>query len=142
MGVTIKSKNHSIDLGHGGFNRLRTKVAELTAPDIYEHYKYLDNGLFLSGEARKDFFTAYDKKIEELAEKYEGKFNLILDFLYEPDCDGKMSVKACKAIWDVIKDYDDDILYGYSGRPDCAKFKDFKIIVKDCITNKYPMKWY
>ncbi|MFR6158364.1 MAG: hypothetical protein ACLUJV_02420 [Blautia producta] len=30
MGVTISSKNHSIDLGYGGFMRLRQKVAELT----------------------------------------------------------------------------------------------------------------
>lgn len=27
MGVTIKSKSRSIDLGGGGFKRLRTKVA-------------------------------------------------------------------------------------------------------------------
>lgn len=39
MGVTIESKNHSIDLGGWGFICLRTKVAELAAPDICEHYK-------------------------------------------------------------------------------------------------------
>lgn len=45
MGLTINSKNHSIDLSYSGFYRLRVKVAELTAPDIYEHYKKLNKEL-------------------------------------------------------------------------------------------------
>ena len=39
MGVTIESKNHYIGLGYGGLMSLRTKVAELAAPDIFEQYK-------------------------------------------------------------------------------------------------------
>lgn len=81
MGVTVNSKNYSIDLGYIGFNNLRTKVAEI-------------------------------------------------------------SVEDCKAIWEVIKDYDTNVLYGYVGRPDCAKFKDFKNIVKDCIDNNCNMEWF
>lgn len=142
MGVTIDSKNYSIDLGYGGFSRLRNKVAELAGPDIYEHYKYLDNGVSLYGEERTKFFEDYDRKIKELDEKYNGKKSKILDFLYECDCSGKMNITHCKAIWKEIEDYDDNILYGYSGRPDCAMFKDFKKIVKDCIDTKTIMKWY
>lgn len=56
MGVTIESKNCSIDLGYGGFKALRTKVAELTAPDIYEHYKILETGMMLFGTVRQSFF--------------------------------------------------------------------------------------
>lgn len=41
MGVTVKSKNYSIDLGYGGFNKLRTKVAELTGDEIGQHYRKL-----------------------------------------------------------------------------------------------------
>lgn len=40
-----------------------------------------------------------------------------------------------------IKDYDDDICYGYCDKPDCAMFKDFKELVKDCIDTNTPMKW-
>lgn len=47
MGVTVESKNHIIDLGVGGFNNLRKKIAELTAPDIAEHYENLSDGMFL-----------------------------------------------------------------------------------------------
>lgn len=35
MGVTMESKNSSIDMGYGGFIELRKKVAELTSEDIF-----------------------------------------------------------------------------------------------------------
>ena len=140
MGVTIESKNYSIDMGCGGFNRLRVKVAGLTGKEIGEHYEELDKGMFLYGTQREDFFEKYNKKISELEEKFKIPHG-ILDFLYASDCEGKATPKKCKQIYEVIKDYDDDILYGYCGKSDCAKFKDFKEIVKDCIDNKCSMKW-
>jgi hypothetical protein len=141
MGITISSKNHSIDMGCGGFNRLRNKVAELTGKEIGEHYAYLDKGMFLYGEARKMFFSEYNKKISELEEQLKIPHG-ILDFLYASDCEGKITYGKCKQIYKAIENYDDDILYGYCGRSDCAKFKDFKEIVKDCINNKCSMEWY
>ena len=140
MGVTIESKNYSIDMGYGGFNNLRSKVAELTGVEIGNHYKELDKGMFLNGEARTMFFKSYNKKISEL----ETSFKIprgILEFLYASDCGGKLTYGKCKQIYKVIKDYDDDILYGYCGRSDCAKFKDFKEIIKDCADNKRSMEW-
>lgn len=141
MGVTIESKNHSIYFGSGGFSNLRKKVAELTAPDIAEHYKNLSDGMFLSGQERKEWFEKYDEKIEELDKKYNGEKSDILDFLYASDCSATMDVKHCKSIYEVIKDYDDNICYGYVGRSNCAMFKDFKEIVKDCIDAGTPMEW-
>ena len=140
MGVTIKSSQHSIDLGGGGFKRLRTKIAELAAPDIFEHYKKLDERL--KSPNRKAFFEDYDAKIAELDEKYEGKMSDILDFLYESDCGAEMDADHCRSIYEVIKDYDDDILYGYAGRKDCAKFADFKKIVKDGIDSGDGFSWF
>lgn len=141
MGVTISSSNHSIDLGCGGFNQLRTTVAKLTEPDIYEHYMALNKGFNLYGEERKNFFENYDKKIEELNEKYENKYLDVLQFLYASDSEGVMDPHHCQSIYDVIKDYDDNVLYGYIGRPDCARFRDFKEIVKECIDTETDMEW-
>ena len=141
MGVTIDSENCSIDLGYNGFNRLRTKVAELTAPDIFEHYMKLEKGMFLTGTMKKEFFKDYNTEIQRLSEKYNEEKDNILDFLYVSDCNGEMDVEHCKSIYDVIKDYDDDICYGYCGRPDCAMFKDFKELVKDCIDTNSSMNW-
>lgn len=142
MGVTIESKNHSIDLGGWGFICLRTKVAELAAPDICEHYKKSMDGMRLYDEdKRKAFYESYNAKIAELDKRYEGKMSDILDFLYEGDCDAKMDTDHCRSIYEVIKNYDDDILYGYSGRKDCAKFADFKKIVKDGIDSGDGFSW-
>lgn len=140
MGATIKSSQHSIDLGGGGFRRLRIKVAELAAPDIFEHYKKLDE--FLRPPNRKTFFENYDAKITELDKKYDGKMSDILDFLYEGDCNAEMDADHCRSIYEVIKDYDDDILYGYAGRKDCAKFADFKAVVKDGIDSGDDFTWF
>lgn len=141
--VTIESKNHSINLGGGGFICLRTKVAELAAPDIFEHYKKSMDGMRLyDDDKRKAFYKSYNAKITELDKKYKGKMSNILDFLYESDCDGIMDVPHCRSIYKVIKDYDDDILYGYAGRKDCAKFADFKAIVKDGIDSGDGLTWF
>lgn len=141
MGVTIDSENCSIDLGYGGFIRLRRKVAELAAPDIHEHYVKLERGMFLCGAEKEKFFKDYNEKIQQLSKKYNGKKDNILDFLYACDCGGEMDVEHCISIYVAIKDYDDDICYGYCGKPDCAMFKDFKELVKDCIDTNTPMKW-
>ena len=142
MGVTIESKNHYIDLGYGGFMCLRTKVAELAAPDIFEHYKKSIDGMRLYDEnERKAFYKSYNAKIAELDRKYNGRMSDILDFLYESDCSAEMDVSHCRSIYEVIKDYDDDISYGYSGRKDCAKFADFKKIVKDGIDSGVGFSW-
>ena len=127
MGVTIESPNYSIDLGPAGFNRLRQKVADLTATDIAEHYSKLTDGMFLVGDERQKFMACYNKKIAELDAKYNEKYS---------------NTEHCKSIWEIIKDYNDDICYGYAGRSDCAKFSDFKDIVKDCIDKCTEMEWW
>jgi hypothetical protein len=143
MGVTINSKNKSIDLGYMGFNRLRTKVAELINDEIAEHYKALDNSTerFFGEDKRKEFFKEYNAETERLDKKYDYKYNYVLHFLYACDCGATMKVDVCKEVYEVIKNYDDNILYGYAGRKDCAMFKDFKELVKDCIDNNEPMEW-
>ena len=139
MGVTIESKNRSIDLGYGGFRNLRMKVAELTAPDIYEHYEYLEQSVNLDSRERKKFFDVYNQKIEE---KYGGKYAYILDFLYASDCNASMDLEHCKSIYDIIKEYDDKVCYGYIGGPDCAMFSDFKEVIKDAIESGEWIEWF
>ena len=143
MSITIESKNRAIDLGYVGFRRLRVKVAELTAPDIFEHYKKSMDGMRLYDEdERKAFYEPYNAKIAELDKKYEGKMSDILDFLYESDCGAEMDADHCRSIYEVIKDYNDDILYGYAGREDCARFADFKKIVKGGIDSGDGFSWF
>lgn len=143
MGLTIKSKNKSIDMGYFGFKRMRDSIAELLPEDLKEHHKKCEQSQFIfNDDKRKQFFKEYNAITEKLDKKYDYKYNSILHFLYACDCEAEMSLDVCKELYEFIKDYDDDIKYGYSGREDCVMFKDFKDIVKDCINNECAMEWW
>jgi hypothetical protein len=104
-------------------------------------YEKSVEGMGLLDEERKKFYKEYDERLNQI-DKELNVSPYILDFLYASDCEGKLSAKHCRRIYNVIKDYDDDVLYGYCGRPDCAKFKDFKAIVKDCVDHNIQMRWW
>ena len=143
MGVTIKCKKtgRSCDLGCGGFNRFRCKVANLCSEEFGKHYETLDAGLSLHGEARTRFYEDFDKETVRLIE--EKKVNIkVADFCLQSDCEGKIRYGACKVIYESIKDYDDNVIYGYVGRPDRAMFRDLKAIIKDCIDTKSDLVWW
>ena len=137
MGVSISCKKtgKSIDMGYGGFFNLRKKIAELAGGPFAEHYASLKT----FGD--EEYFEAFDRKTSEILEKKQADIKIV-DFCLQSDCDGKIHYGACKNILKAIGDYDDDIAYGYCGRPDCAMFKDFKEILEDCVKNKCDMLWY
>ena len=70
MGVTISSKHYSIDMGYGGFVRLRRTIASLCPKEIADHYNLLLNSLhrFLCHPEESD---AYDRETDKLFEKYK-----------------------------------------------------------------------
>ena len=141
MGITIKSKNFSADMGYVGFNRFRNKVAELSNKEFGKHYKDLESSIVIFNEKeREEYFQKYDAKTEKLVEK-----NLISEeianFCYQSDCEGSIDQDQAKQIYEKIKDYDDNICYGYSGRSDCAMFSDLKNIFKDCAENGGTVDW-
>ena len=142
MGLTINSKNHSIDLSYSGFYRLRVKVAELTAPDIYEHYKKLNDWRYVLVSKGENFSTEYDKKIVELDEKYDGKYTKVLEFLYASDSHGEADAEHCKSVYEIIKEYDDDIIYGYRSGIEAVLFKNVKQLIKDGADTGTGIEWY
>jgi len=140
MGITIESKNFSADLGYGGFNNFRKKVAILSDYEFGIHYLKLDNSIMLWGNERDSFFKKYDAETNELVEK--GIISdEIANFCYQADCDGSIEQEQAKQIYEKIKDYDNDTCYGYSGRSDCAMFSDLKNIFKDCAENGGTVDW-
>lgn len=143
MGVTIWSKHHNADCGYGGFINLRQTVADLTSPEIGAFYRKLFDDAPPFGAERTKFFEQYNKDLQALNNKLkkEPKKLRILDFLYQSGCGGKAGVWTCRAIWDVIKDYNNDYCYGYTGRPDRMMWSDFKKIIQDCVETKTPLHW-
>lgn len=142
MGLTIKCKKtgREMDVSYSGFFRLRKKVAELVSQEVGEHYQELDEIFKITSSEKESALKSYDDETERMVERKKLPIK-IADFLYQSDCDGKIRYGACKEILKVIGDYDDSIIYGYAGRENPAKFKDFKEILEDCVDNKCFMIW-
>ena len=146
MGVTLESKNRSADFGYFGFYRLRRKVAELLDGKIGYHvgYHYEETSkphFFENKQDEERFWKKYDERTDFLIEQTPKKYRKTFLFLYEPDVEGSVTYGTCKQVLDVIGDYDDDVKYGYAGRPDCATFKDFKELLRDCVETKTKLRW-
>lgn len=130
MGLTPhakKSPEKSIDLGAGGFLRLRQKVSQLAGEPWANHYATLLHRP-PSKSDKESFYAEFDAKLAQLIAGRKVPVKLV-DFCLQSDIEGSIHYGACKQLLKIIGDYDDDILYGYAGRPDCARFRDFKAIL-------------
>ena len=142
MGITIRNQEKSIDLGYGGFANLRNTIANCLDTEfatLYKeltlYYNYREKGF----NSQEEFFEDHDNRVLEICTR-KNLDEEVVNFLYRSDCDCRsVSYKTCRHLWKYIKDYDDDICYGYIGRPDCAMFKDFKEIVETCAKKRWVM---
>ncbi|MEZ3438628.1 MAG: hypothetical protein K1W18_07090 [Oscillospiraceae bacterium] len=143
MGVTVECKKtgKSCDLGYGGFGRFRKKIAFLLNEELGEHYAKLSTILTFDIDKRKQMFDEFDREAERLIKKHKISLRAV-DFLWQSDCGGKIPPSACKIIYSAIKDYDDNICYGYAGRRDCAMFSDLKAVFKDCCDTNSHLVWW
>lgn len=146
MGITISNHKHSIDMGAFGYAALRATISKLVPcqefvniyAELMDYNQAWQNSRFAT---MKEYFDDYDRRAEVVcaANNIDEE---IINFLYKPDtCTKSVSVKTCRHLWELIKDYDDDVLYGYAARPNCAKFKDFKEIVRTCVEDKRVMRF-
>ena len=133
MGVTISctKTGRTIDVGSGGFLRLRSKISELVGEPWASHYRALVEERICDEKEREKFYEDFDKKTEALLNKKRISVKIV-DFCLQSDCEGSIRYGACKELLKVIGNYDDNICYGYAGREDCAMFRDFKKILEDC----------
>lgn len=146
--ITLETKNYEKELGYMGFACLRSTIAGLFAPELKDLYvEYCMRELpSYSGEK-------YELENKRIREEYETKVNKIcyknpdhekvFDFLHMCDCEGKIDSDICRAIWEVIKDHNDNENYGgYYGTDEPFTFFTFKKLIKDGIDSKKGVKWY
>lgn len=126
-------------MGYGGFGRFRNIVAETVSKQFCSHYLLLSEAsvMFLSGDENKKYFEKYNAITEVFVDKGEITVE-VANFLFQSDCGGKIDKKQAQQIYELIKDCNDDLIFGYVGRSDCAKMSDMKKIFSD----KTKVKWY
>lgn len=139
MGITITTTKpkYTFDMGYGGFRNLRTNIALAINKEFGKNYAAI---VYCNS---KESYEENDRIANELIKKYNlSKYDDILDFLYSSDCDGKISYKTCKHIYDLIKDidYEDQYFrYAIMAHNDYNEFKEFLI---DCYSNHKNMIYF
>ena len=140
MGVSIHSKGSekNFDMGYGGFFLLRSNIASAMDKEFGEAYKKL-----VAYSPLSEDFAKYDSLAQEIIERnhLEENFGNVLDFLYAPDTDGRISYQTCKEIFDIIDNVDfgdNGFRYRSQQHNDYQEFKDFLL---DCVVNQTPMMW-
>ena len=136
MGITIYAKNstYNFDMGCGSFFNLRKNIATILNNDFGEHYSKL-----IYCHSKQDF-EEHDRIANELIEKHHLDED-ILNFLYMSDCEGKVSYRTCKKIYDLIKDVDFNnkvlryVAYSHND------YEEFKLFLKECFSYRRNMIW-
>lgn len=140
MGVTISAKNSSynFDMGYGGFFNLRCNIAKAFDKEFGEHYETL---MFRHSE---DDFKAFNERANEIlsASRFKDEDADILDFLFESDCEGKISHRTCKKIYELIKNIDfAGKIFTYAAYSDGNDYEYFKEFLKECYSHRRKMYW-
>lgn len=166
MGLTIScQKTHrSIDISLNGFWRLRVKIADLAG--VGEHYRQIEKifrqcsieaenqtksiedehdrilrSFRIRKEAERRAFEEYEQKTKQMIQD-KSLNEKVAQFLWAKHYSGvSLPCEVAKEILAVVKDYDDDTIYGYSDSPKPARFKDFKAILQDCVDTKSQLIW-
>lgn len=140
MGVTISGnykKSISLDVPYNSLIIIRKAVAKAWDKVFGAHYATLS---YCSDYEK--FNDTANKIIN--SERLKGKTEKdtdILDFLFAPDVEGKISYKTCKKIYDLIKDNSLNCCLRYAVYSH-NDWGDFKQLLKECYSHRANLVWY
>lgn len=137
MGITITAKNskYEFDMGYGGFYNLRKNIAFALDEEFGENYALL--GQCYTEEQYLDNDAVANIIIER--KQLDGD---VIEFLYMPDTEGKISYKVCQKIYKIIKDINFDnqgfkyVAYSHND------YKEFKEFLRECFSKRRCMRWF
>lgn len=140
MGLTIKANGggREFNCGGGGFFSLRTNIAKAWDKEFGEHYDTLSMCIW-----EKDY-KEFDTKANQILsdDRFKEEDKNILDFLFQSDCEGSISHKTCKKIYDLIKDIDfGDRIFTYAAWSDGKDYEYFKEFLLECYRHRRKMRW-
>ena len=92
MGVCVKSKTYEFSTGYITFNMLRLEIAGLLGNEWHTHY---EDAIFAPYDMA---WSEYNAKTEEMAKSLSKEDDMVVDFLYQPDCEGCIDSEHCKAL--------------------------------------------
>lgn len=140
MGFTIYSNNGSrnFDGGMGGFMSLRENIAFAFDEEFGEHYSTLRSCF------RESDYKSFNEKTNKIlsANRFKQEDEDIVEFLFAPDCEGEISHKTCKKIYDLIKDIDfGNKIFTYGAHSDGKDYEYFKQFLLECYSHRRKLRW-
>lgn len=152
MGVAIEFPNFTLECGYFGFKKLRDKIVKMVPHERFQKaHEDFENHLFMfDPKEKKEYLDELNKKINDIdylanegsSDEEKKQLAYINNFSWASDCNAKMSPGHAKAIWHYIQNAEVDFSFGYSGRPNCAMFQQFKQGIKDCVDLKKGFEWW
>lgn len=138
MGVTIGTRRCGISMGYGSFFRFRVAVASSinsVVGWVYESYvKESIKSLYRNDTCVKGLA----KKMSETFTKFSVDEDIV-DFLFQPDCDGRISYTTARKIRDLCKISKSDETFGYDR--DRRSMSEMAEIFNDGYKHRCQVKW-
>lgn len=141
MGVTIHNNSKDskkLNMGYISFMWLRIDIAKIFDKEFGEHYAtsfFATVSTKVTRCSLEEDFNMFSKKANEIIIKNKLDEDIV-DFLYEPDTNGKIHYKICKKIYDLIKDVKSNKCYRTEN-----DFEIFKEILLSCYKTRSYMRW-
>lgn len=138
MGITITANNseYSFDMGYGSFYNLRKNIA------LVYNAKFGENYANLAYCHSKDEYEANDRAANWIIKDQHLEDDDIIDFLYQSDCEGRISYRTCGKIYQLIKDLDfSGCRLVYATVSDGNDYEHFKDFLKECYSHRRNMYW-
>lgn len=136
--LTANKSSFSFDGGMGGFMSLRTNIALAWDKEFGEHYSTLSRCIY------EDDYKRFNDRANAILkdERFKDEDTDILDFLFASDCEGSISHKTCKKIYDLIKDIDfGKKIFTYSARSDGKDYEYLKEFLLECYSHRRKAYW-
>ena len=128
-----RKDEYSYNFGYGRMYYLRYTIAKEIFKDKFDIY---ERWLKTNEKTPADELNNICEEFREVAglATYE--------FLTQPDCEGKLTLKQVKEIYDKIKDSKADLSMCYSGDYTEERYTDFLDLCKVCIENHRGIEWF
>lgn len=133
MGICLHNADYSMDMGYITFFHLRCAVAKQFGKNFLKTYKDWYTNNIPEGDMQRIVDNLFIKGILSTDKKDT------LDFLFLPDNKGKVSYSGCKVLYKLVKDYDDNVQYGYTYSNN--SFSYFKEMLRDCAKRRRTLFW-
>lgn len=137
MGITIYNEKTELDCSYIGFFRLRKHIASLISKEFQEFY----GNIKPCGD--EEYWTEHDRILEEvmIPKYFENNPKVghgVLDFFFASDCEGEVDAMTCQSLWGLIKNNNEEFVFGYGEN---GKWSDFKELVEQCVESQIAMRW-